>query len=74
MFVPVDDPTEDIFEFAAEVKSLIQLKHNASPYTQFQRVFHGSGNKKNIAGQSLDAQDPIRIPVLSTKEFSFEKG
>jgi hypothetical protein len=37
-------------------------------------VFHGSGNKKNYAGVSLDAQNPIRLPVLSTKEYDFDKG
>ena len=37
-------------------------------------VFHGSGNKKNNAGVSLDDQNPIRIPVLSVKEYKFDKG
>ena len=37
-------------------------------------VFHGSGNKKNNAGVSLDDQNPVRLPVLSTKEFAFTKG
>ena len=37
-------------------------------------VFHGSGNKKNIAGVSLDDQNTARLPVLSTKEFNFNKG
>ena len=37
-------------------------------------VFHGSGNKKNSAGVSLEDQEPVRLPVFSTKEYTFDKG
>ena len=37
-------------------------------------VFHGSGNKNNTVGVSLDDQSPIRLLVLSTKEYIFDKG
>ena len=40
----------------------------------FQAVYNGGGLKNNRAGISLSAQDPIRLPVLSTKEFSASKG
>ena len=37
-------------------------------------VYHGSGDKKNNAGVSLDEQDPIRLPAVATKEYSYEGG
>ena len=37
-------------------------------------VYHGSGDKKNNAGVSLSDQDPIRLPVVSTKEYSYNGG
>ena len=37
-------------------------------------VFHGSGNKNNSAGVSLHEQEPMRLIVLSTKEYEFDSG
>ena len=69
VFVPIDDPALDFFREAAEVN--VPLMVNVSPTYM---VFHGSGNKKNTAGVSLDDQNVARLPVLSTKEFDFNKG
>ena len=30
--------------------------------------------KNNRAGASLGSQEPIRLPVVSTKEFMYSKG
>ena len=39
-----------------------------------QAVYNGGGMKNNRAGSSLASQEPIRLPVLSTKEFFYSKG
>ena len=63
----------DFFRDTAEVNAPLK---NIMFYSIFpnQMVFHGSGNKKNTAGVSLDDQNVARLPVLSTKEFDFNKG
>ena len=78
VFVPVDDPDEILLSNIAEV-SKIQIDYNQSEYTcnlhfQLQAVYNGGGMKNNRAGSSLSAQDPIRLPVLSTKEFNYSPG
>jgi len=37
-------------------------------------VYNAGGMKNNRAGSSLAAQEPIRLPVISTKEFKYTKG